>query len=131
MRKRKCTACGEVKALGEFYIHRRSPGGRHAACKKCHRADVDARRRRRRLEDPADFLRRRRAACQRYARTAKGRAAGAAAARRYRRTAKARARRAARIHGARGGHAGTAGHGPGTRPPAAGQDTPGHSEANT
>jgi len=96
MRKRKCTACGAVKALGEFYIHRRSPGGHHAACKVCHRADVNARRRRRLAEDEADFRARQRAACRRYAKTAKGRAAGAAAARRYRRTAKARARRAAR-----------------------------------
>ena len=96
MRKRRCTQCGDIKALAEFYVHRCAASGLHGACKVCHRADVNARRRRRLAEDSAGFRARTRAASRRYARTAKGRAAGAAAARRYRQTAKARARRAAR-----------------------------------
>jgi len=96
MRRRRCTACGETKALAEFYRDRCLPGGYHSTCKVCFRVDVNARRRRRLAEDEAGFRARARAACRRYSRTQKGRAAGAAAARRYGQTAKARDRRAAR-----------------------------------
>ena len=84
MRRRRCTACGETKALAEFYRDRCLPGGYHSTCKVCFRVDVNARRRRRLAEDEAGFRARQRAASCRYATSVKGRAAGARRTRRHR-----------------------------------------------
>lgn len=32
---KKCTKCGEVKALSEFALSKSGAGGRHSQCKKC------------------------------------------------------------------------------------------------
>jgi len=35
-----CSACGEDKALDEFYVDRSARDGRYSRCKGCHRASV-------------------------------------------------------------------------------------------
>lgn len=35
---KRCTKCGEVKGLGEFYVRSRSRDGKTSACKKCSNA---------------------------------------------------------------------------------------------
>ena len=35
MESKRCTACGEVKGLGEFYKHKGAPDGLHYQCKQC------------------------------------------------------------------------------------------------
>lgn len=35
---RTCKACHETKALADFTVHRRSPGGRRSVCRACRRA---------------------------------------------------------------------------------------------
>jgi|19_taG_2_1085344.scaffolds.fasta_scaffold31053_1 hypothetical protein len=39
---KKCTKCGEVKPLEEFYKSKRSKGGRVSACKSCYKAYNEA-----------------------------------------------------------------------------------------
>ncbi len=39
---KKCTRCGETKALGEFVADRHNKSGKAARCKKCERARVKA-----------------------------------------------------------------------------------------
>jgi hypothetical protein len=36
--ERSCTGCGKVKALTEFYAHKRGMYGRRPDCKRCHNA---------------------------------------------------------------------------------------------
>ena len=33
---KRCSKCGEVKGLGEFYSHKTNGGGKQGACKGCH-----------------------------------------------------------------------------------------------
>lgn len=32
---KKCTKCGEVKALSDFFVDKRRKGGKRSACKRC------------------------------------------------------------------------------------------------